>query len=417
MKTVRRIVFAVILVLYASLCSAPLLAEQKTNSSADFRTITVPPILHLTGVSTISLPASVSKDGVDGVVVERNGQYVPVAISVKGNDLSITPCGDLEGGASYSIKVFAKSGKRYLIVARTEEYYSFDSSSENTLVIPAKPSMGFSYSYILFVPAKIDKTNERRLLVDCLNTSPSTEHQWLEEQARYQATKNSIGYLAQTLRSPCLVPAFPRESGQEDYVYAQMLNCGAVQKDKVDKQLVAMIHDAQKQLEHNGIRVADKVFMWGYSTDAKFAQRFTVLHPDMVMATVAGGIAGTTTFPMADYSGETLNYPVGVADIKSLTGSDFNKEEYAKVPQFFLMGETDTNDATQWRDCFRQQDADQINRLFGKNQMPDRWNATQKLLAEIAPEIKCKTYLGIGHSITNGVTSDMVNFFKEHWNR
>lgn len=417
MKTAGRVVLAVILALCVSLCCAPVFAGNKAGSSASFSAITVPPVLHLTGISTISLPASVGKDGIDGVVVEHNGQFMPVAISVKGNDLSIAPSGGFAGGETYDIKIFTKTGKRYLIQARTEAFYNLDTTHEDTITIPAKPSLGFNYSYVLFAPANIGKSDERRMLVNCLNTSPSISEQYLEEQARNQATGNVIGYLARTLQSPCIVPAFPRESGQGEYVYAQMLNREAVQKDKIDKQLVAMIKDAQKQLEHNGIQVADKVFMYGYSTDAKFAQRFTVLHPDLVMATVAGGIAGTTTFPMNEYDGETLNYPVGVADIKALTGSDFNKDKFAKVPQFFIMGETDTNDATQYRDCFRQQDADQINRLFGKNQMPDRWNATQKVLLGVSPIIKCKTYSGIGHSMSSEMNQDIVDFYKEHWNQ
>lgn len=417
MKTAGRVVLAVILVLCVSLCCAPVFAGNKAGSSASFRAIAVPPVLHLTGVSTICLPASVGKDGIDGVVVEHNGQFVPVAISVKGNDLSITPSGDFAGGETYDVKIFTRSGKRYLIQARTEAFCSLDGPGENTVTIPAKPSMGFNYSYVLCVPKDIEKNSERRLLVNCVNTPDSRVQEFFQEQARLQATENTIHYLAMTLRTPCIVPAFPRQPGQGEYVYAQMLNHEAVQQDKVDKQLVAMIKDAQKQLEHNGIQVADKVFMYGYSTDAKFAQRFTVLHPDLVMATVAGGVAGITTFPMNEYDGETLNYPVGVADIKALTGSDFNKDKFAEVPQFFIMGETDTNDATQYRDCFRQQDADQINRLFGKNQMPDRWNATQRVLLGVSPKIKCKTYSGIGHSMSSEMNQDIVDFYKEHWNQ
>jgi pimeloyl-ACP methyl ester carboxylesterase len=196
-----------------------------------------------------------------------------------------------------------------------------------------------------------------------------------------------------------------------------MLNRAAVQKDKIDEQLLSIIKDAHKELKYNGIQAADKVFIYGFSTDAKFAQRFTLLHPEVVMATIAGAIAGTTTFPMSEYKGEDLCYPVGIADFKELTGREFNKDEYLKVPQLFIMGGTDTNDVTEWRDCLPQKDADQIWRLFGRQQIPDRWNATQQILAEIAPNIKCKTYPGIGHSISTQMTNNMVKFFTEHWTR
>lgn len=372
--------------------------------------------IHAVGESAILIPSGVKAGDIDGVVVERDGLYVPVNVSIKGKDILITPCNNFDPGADYDVKVFTKNGKRYSIALKAEEYIKF---SDEIVELPSKPSKGFNYSYVLYVPHGIDKAKETRVLVNCLNNRPCTDRSMLENMAIEQA-RGWINVLAQRLNTPCLVPAFPRETfdgKNEDYTYSQMLNRGAVQKDKVDLQLAAMIRDAQKQLEYNGIHVAGKVFVCGYSTDAKFAQRFTVLHPDMVMATVAGGIAGCTTYPLSEYKGEALNYPVGIANIKDITGLDFNKEEYSKVPQFFLMGETDTNDATQWRDCFPKKDADQINRLFGANQIPDRWAATQQILVEVAPQIKCKTYPGIGHSINNDVYNDMESFFKDHWTR
>ncbi|MGE5611507.1 MAG: hypothetical protein ACM359_19815, partial [Bacillota bacterium] len=189
------------------------------------------------------------------------------------------------------------------------------------------------------------------------------------------------------------------------------------QRARVDLQLVAMIKDAREGLALNGIKVDEKVFMTGFSADGKFSQRFTILHPERVMAAFAGGIAGITTYPLSEYQGESLCYPIGVADLKELTDSDFNKAEYDRVPQFFCMGELETTDATEYPDCYPQKDSEQIWRLFGRRQMPDRWNATQKVLAAAAPSIRCKTYPGIGHTISDDVRKDIVQFFKEHWNR
>ena len=365
------------------------------------------------------MPPMIIKGGIDGVVVEQDGKCVPVIYSLVGNDLSVSPCNDFEAGSVCTMKVFTKAGKRYRIKMNIAPFLKFDTSHEITITVPAKPLSGFHYSYALYIPDGLNETKDRRLIVNCLNTAPSKTQLLFDDQAALQAANNTVTYLAQVLRTPCLVPAFPRENyrGDDDYVYAQMLNRAAVQKDRIDMQLVSMIKDAQKQLEYNGVHVADKVFVYGFSTDGKFAQRFTLLHPDTVMATIAGAIAGTTTFPITEYKGEKLCYPVGAADIKDLTGADFNKDEYVKVPQLFMMGDADSNDATEWRDCFTKKDAEQIWRLFGRRQVPDRWAATQQILAGVAPGIKCNTYPGVGHTITNEMHNDMVEFFKEHWTR
>jgi len=116
------------------------------------------------------------------------------------------------------------------------------------------------------------------------------------------------------LETPVLVPAFPRENytGQEDYVYPRFLDRGAVQKrtdvrSRIDLQLVTMIKNARQVLAHNGITVAEKVFIMGYSSDGKFAQRFTILHPEMAAAVAAGGIAGACTLPLSEYNGENCD--------------------------------------------------------------------------------------------------------------
>lgn len=285
------------------------------------------------------------------------------------------------------------------------------------------PSKGWHYPYYLFVPKDAREKKDRRLLVDCDNTPPQSSQQYFDEQAKNEARGGWAEFFARQLQVPSLVPAFPRErfSGHENYIYAQFLNRAAVQRNSnapggpIDLQLVAMIEDAEARLREKGMDVADKVFLNGYSASAKFAQRFTILHPDRVMATVAGGVAGTTVYPMAKYHGETLRYPIGVADLKKLTGRTFDATEFAEVPEFFYMGEKDDNDATEWRDCYTKQDAEQIWRLFGRRQTPDRWASTQKILASAAPQITCKTYPTIGHAITQDVEKDVIAFLKAHW--
>lgn len=374
-------------------------------------------LIKATGELKIHLPSNVKSSDVDGVIIERNGHNIPIAFSMNGDYLSVKPSNDLEGGADYNLKIYTKSLKRYIVRLEAESFPKFDSIGDNIIKIPAKPSKGFNYAYYVYVPSTVDNHKDRRIIVNCNNTPPSNSQQYFDDCAMQQASNNTVSFIAMQLHTPCIVPAFPRYAGREDYSYAQILNRKAVRDDKIDKQLVAIIKDAKEELKYNGIDVADKVFLYGYSTDAKFAQRFTVIHPDLVMATVAGGVAGCSTLPMKEYNGEKLRYPVGVADVKELTGANFDKDEYMKVPQLFLMGGLDNNDATEWRDCYQKEDAEQIWRLLGRHQIPDRWQSTQKVLGDIDQNIKFKTYPSIGHDINNEVFKDIMDFFTAHWTR
>lgn len=413
-----------LIVLIINCCIFVLISRVAARADVGYQEITIADTVHATGTSEIHLSSSLENDAVDGVVAERDGKNIPVEFSAGKGELRITPCYDFEGGATYSLKVFMASGKRYIIKVKTEEFPSFDTTRANTIKVPAKPSKGFNYAYFLHIPPNLDKLKDLRLLVECANTSPGSAQQFFEIFAQRDVSVGIVSVYANRLQVTALMPAFPREAyqGVKDYPYMQFLNRGALlvkgdKRERVDLQLLFMIKDARQLLQHNGIQVDEKVFMTGFSSSAKFAQRFTILHPEAVMAAAAGAIAGTTTYPVAEYNGEKLNYPVGVADLKALTGTDFDAAGYKKVPQFFFMGELDTNDVTQWRDCVPEEDAQQIWRLFGKQQIPDRWATTQKVLADTAPNIKCKTLPGIGHSTNEGVINDVVEFFKSHWTR
>ena len=116
--------------------------------------------------------------------------------------------------------------------------------------------------------------------------------------------------------------------------------------ERVDLQLICMIKNARSVLNKAGIKVDEKVIIDGFSASSKFANRFTLLHPELVKLCIGGGISGSLTLPLYDVNGEKLLWPVGVGNIKELLGQDavINKEEFLKVRQFYYMGSKDTND-------------------------------------------------------------------------
>jgi hypothetical protein len=208
---------------------------------------------------------------------------------------------------------------------------------------------------------------------------------------------------------------FPRPASQwQAYTHSldeDTLLIAAGPLKRIDLQLIQMVRDAQALLARNHITVQDKVFMHGYSASGVFANRFSVLHPEIVRAIAAGGVNAIPIFPIAQWHGVTLPFPVGIADLKKIAGIDFNEPAYRQVSQYIYMGYLDRNDTTLSRDAFCEEHARLIREQIGA-EMPDRWRVSQSIYRELAIPAQCVTYNGCGHEIKTEMIDDIIRFFK-----
>lgn len=285
--------------------------------------------------------------------------------------------------------------------------------------VAAKPESGFNFPYYLFIPGTLSGAKETFLYVQPNNSGVTTDDYSVQDKdARRQAEKSHSNRLARRLNVPLLVPVFPRP--QKDWrTYTHYLNRNTMLvKDgplkRIDLQLIAMIDDARGILSRSGINVFEKVFMHGFSASSGFTLRFTALHPDRVKAAAAGGVNALPIFPVKDWKGHELRYPLGIADLKQISGSEFNLNEYLKVPQFIYMGYWDVNDTTPFEDSWDKQDAALIYRLFGKKMMPDRWTIAQEIFASVGSPAQLVTYNSTRHTIKPEMEEDLASFFSSN---
>lgn len=183
---------------------------------------------------------------------------------------------------------------------------------------------------------------------------------------------------------------------------------------RVDLQLVAMIEDARVLLSKRNINIKKKIFMNGFSSSASFSLRFTALHPQLIQAVSAGGINALPILPLKKWKGETLPYPIGVADIKEISGEAFDSKIYLKIPQKLYMGELDVNDTVLYRDSWDEQEALLIRRIFGERMMPERWEKVQNILKSSGANVDLKTYSGIDHNVPPIIEEDIYQFFSSN---
>lgn len=282
--------------------------------------------------------------------------------------------------------------------------------------VAAKPQQGFSWPYYLYVPKKV---HSNRILVAPNNSGFATED---VELLRAAAAAEALRYtkLANRLGAPMLVPVFPRPEIVDDagggnlYLHALSRAALVATRDtwrRVDQQLVAMIDDARRLLAQRGHEMSSDVLMYGFSASGSFVNRFAFLHPKRVLAVASGSPGGWPIAPIATHDGVKLTYPMGVADLQSLTGESLDMPALKKVSSYFFMGDKDANDAVPNRDSFSEADEKLIFSKFGTTPV-SRWAAAERLYRDSGLDAQFVLYPGAVHQITPQMDADITAFFE-----
>jgi Bacterial Ig-like domain len=313
----------------------------------------------------------------------------------------------------------------------TETRFSFTTVEDydyELTKVPAAPSKGFEWPYYLSIP-KAPLSKRTVLLVEPNNTGT-----WSDDQAVHDAAALSLvrwrSDFAVKLDVPLLVPTFPRPinppAPEPGGIYTQALDRYSLLTDavvnggsikRIDLQLTAMIRDAQERLAARGFRVDTKVFMMGFSASGAFTSRFTMLHPEIVRAAAPGSPGGWPLAPVSEWwNGTTLRYPVGIADVQSLTGQPVDLAGVKRVPQYIYVGDQDTNDALDTRG-FPQDETDVICANLNCGSYPylfNRWPISEKMYESAGISNQFVIYPGVVHTITAEMFEDILQFFKRH---
>jgi hypothetical protein len=306
-------------------------------------------------------------------------------------------------------KLIQKSAVLFLILISSSSY------AETIIEVKADPIKGFSFPFLLKIPASID-TNY--LVVETNNTGAVSD----DFDVHYQSAKkaivgNAVGpWVAKKLNSPILIPIFPRtKTDWEIYTHALDRDTLLIKKGKlkrVDLQLLAMISQAKKELANHSVEIKDKVILTGFSASGSLANRFSMLHPDSLQLIVAGGLNGILMLPVDKVGTEKLDYPLGVNDFQKVTGKVFDKSKWAAIPQFLFMGKNDTNDAVKYDDAYSDVERKTIYSALGQNMQPERWAKCQSIYKDNNVNAVFHTYEDMGHGTNLKIHNDILNFIK-----
>ena len=285
------------------------------------------------------------------------------------------------------------------------------------VVVAANPAAGFNFPYLLKLPRKGISGAASALIIETNNSGILSDDLGVHmESARDSLSRGFGGPIARSLDAVFLMPVFPRPwSDPLVYTHAldrdsMLIRSGALKR--LDLQLVAMLDDALIRLRAAGYKLEDRAIMLGFSASGSFANRFALLHPDRLLAVVVGGINGIAMVPQRAVAGVRLEFPLGTADFKQLTGKAFDQPAWRGVPQLLFMGATDTNDAVAYDDAYPPNQRSRVRKAFGAEMLPTRWQAVQRAYADAGAKARFLTFDHIGHGTDGIVHKAVVDFLR-----
>ena len=277
--------------------------------------------------------------------------------------------------------------------------------------VPKNEEKGFNFGYLLVLPD--DVSSKTSLIVEGPNYNKTTYDIKSSKEEIIKSVKvfgNLIYMWNEDTNFPILIPIFPKVTSNIKTLYTHMLTSPTLNHidnrfKRIDRQLIHMIDDARDRLKKINIDVDEKIIIDGFSASAKFANRFTILHPNRVKLCIAGGVSGCLTLPIKKINGETLIFPVGVGNLDEVDDQKIN--EFLNVKQFYYMGLKDNNDpfAAKSNDCIEPAysstiEPDELKQLYkflGHDMTGDRWENTQKIYNDLGVNAIFESYEDEGH--------------------
>lgn len=273
-------------------------------------------------------------------------------------------------------------------------------------LIDADPDAGFHYPYYLYAPWTDDERT-RPVLVEPVNSGTVDDDLDVHRQAAESTIERGISRdISEEVRAPFIVPVFPRprEEPVDDrhYVHALDDTTMAIEDgplERVDLQLLAMVEDASGRLSEDGYPVDEGILLNGFSAAGNFVERFTILHPEEVVAVTAGGLNGMPVLPIEETLRHTLEYPIGVANFDELIDTAFDLAAFRTVPRFYYMGEFDGSDTIPYGDAWTREEMREIALdVYGMHMVDERFPYSKAMHDAVDAGTIFRTYEGAHHS-------------------
>lgn len=192
--------------------------------------------------------------------------------------------------------------------------------------------------YMMIIPKNMEENSE--IIVDTLNYDNTKD----PKGTAIKGADTIGGYLRIGVDAPMLYILVPDDRGGRRPYYQQLSRECFTESNldypRIDLQVKEAIEDAQNKIFNIlNKRVSKKVTLNGYSTSGVFAQRFALIHPEIVTKAIIGAAVGSIPIPT-----EALEYPLGIKDFAELFGKEFDTETYKSIDFAYYVGELEARE-------------------------------------------------------------------------
>jgi predicted esterase len=165
--------------------------------------------------------------------------------------------------------------------------------------------------------------------------------------------------------------------------------------------LVAILADVPQR---SGRVISGRVLLVGFSRGGSMAERFALLHPELVQA-VAALSGGAYTLPQRcmtqNGTVQRLPLPLGTADLSSFIGNSLNVDAFVPIPFWLSVGADDTQPVPSSYD-----------NALGLTRV-DRGAALQQSLTAFGVQSQFTVYPGIGHAVSDEMVRASSTFLAQ----
>lgn len=300
-------------------------------------------------------------------------------------------------------------------ILKTDYGFQFDYHMDNRdyIVQVVYPNVNdtFNIPYILVLPVEM---SENCILAVEVNKLESDNQNELLNNALL--TAHNLTNKLKEYNNPILVPIIPSVKNGIPYYQQLSRECFSIPRDnpfyRMDLQVLDIIEAAKKKI-FTKTNVNEKIFLNGYSSSGVFAQRFALLHPEIVGTLCVGGASGSIPVPTKE-----LEYPLGVADYSDITGRQFDLQRYSQIKFRYYVGSLEDRRLTSKRydddgNYAPMHDMSYFDRsvpplvgakqrkLFGKS-LFERSEREIRMMSEMGLDIEQKVFEGRHHNNYNG---------------
>jgi Leucine-rich repeat (LRR) protein len=193
--------------------------------------------------------------------------------------------------------------------------------------------------FVISIPEGLDISKEQLIYLAWVETELGEEHYTYSKELRQNALGSGIEYdgyidvkvvLVRDWEHQCMRYFTNNFDSSIDPFYYRS-----------DLKVVSVIDKVLSELKNLGIKANEKVVLCGFSGGAVFAERFSLMWPERVMAVVGGSSGGYITWLDTHKDGIPLEMFMGLYDYEEKMGKPFNKQAYSNIIKFFQIGSLD----------------------------------------------------------------------------